>query len=297
MSFAGGPARHSRRRPPVSSSARLNRAIPVLAVAAALAAACDSASPDAGGAPAHAAELRVCLGEKDPPRSLRTGGRAVGFDVDVARFAARALDQSLRIVWLPERLTDIESTDVDYRPILGGECDAQLSVPGADAVARFADRLALSAPYYGAAYEVIPAGAGLRWGAAYAGTVAVYSNAVAHIAVDAAGLSWTMQPNTAAIVRAVTDGSAAAGLIWGPDLAALDVDRDEAFEPPPVLRWNLHAVTRRGDPLLAELDGLLASAAFRARVRQLLDEHRIPVRGPFASVFTLSRLHALKDAL
>ena len=273
-----------------------------MAAAGALAlAACNPAPTDTGGSPSAAAlpaegtaELRVCFGANDPPRSLRAD--TAGFDIDVARFVAEALGRRLRIVWLPEQpQTDIESTDVDYRPLLAGECDAQLSVAGIEPVTRFRGRLALSAPYYGAAFELIPANADFRWGQPFAETVAVYSNSVAHVAIDAAGVSWTMQASTDDILHAVANGSAAAALVWGPDLAAFEIDWNEAFEPPPVLRWNLHAVARHDDPLLAELDRVFASAPFRAQVQSLQAEHRIPARAPFATVYSAERLMALRS--
>ena len=236
--------------------------------------------------------LAVCLPENDPPRSLRqANGSAGGFDVAVARLAAARLQAPLRLVWLPEpRQTDIESTDLDFRPLLRGECDVQLSVPGAAAIANYQPRLELTAPYYGAAYELLPADAALRWNAPFAGTVAVRANTVAHVAVDAAGLRWTMQRSTADILAALASGDATAALIWGPALAAVDDAPSAAFEPPPALRWNLHAATRREHPLRATLDGLFTDAATQQSVLALLAEHGLPPRAPFATAHTPAAL-------
>ena len=184
----------------------------MLAVAVGLASFCGTA------AAASEAALAVCLPANDPPRSVQAG--AAGLDIDVARLAAARLQRPLRLVWLPEQgQTDIESTDLDFRPLLRGECDAQLSVPGDAAIARFRTRLALTKPYYGAAYELLPANADLRWDGAYAGAaaakVAVRANTVAHAALDAADIPWTMQRTTADILAALRRGDANAALGLG----------------------------------------------------------------------------------
>ena len=237
------------------------------------------------------ADLRVCFPEVDPPRSERGDG---GFDVDVAGHLARRLGRRLVIVWLPEEAqTDIESTDADYRPLLMGQCDLQLSVPGAEAIKRYRGWLVLSDPYYGAGFEVIPADSPFQFDTRFDGTVAVRANSVAHLALNAAKVGWSQQSSNAGIVRAVAEGAAVAGLVWGPDLALLDSDHNPGFEAPPVLRWNLHAAFRKDSPLIDDVNRLIASADFRAYVGTNLVKHRIPVRGPFASVHTPADLLAL----
>ena len=237
------------------------------------------------------ADLRVCFPENDPPRSQRSGG---GFDIDVAGHLARQLDRRLLIVWLPEEAqTDIESTDADYRPLLRGQCDLQLSVPGPEAVKRYRGWLVLSEPYYGASFELIPADSPFKFAAPFAGTVAVRANTVAHLALNAAEIGWSQQSSSGDIARAVADGTAAAGLVWGPDLALLDTDHNTDFEAPAVLRWNLHAAFRRNNPLIEEVNRLFATTGFRARVVEHLAKHRIPVRIPFENVHTPADLLAL----
>ena len=179
-------------------------AVRQLLVAAAFAlAACGQPAPDDAGdvADTEAGNLRVCFAENDPPRSQRGG---TGFDLDVARHLAAELDRRLLIVWLPEtEQTDIESTDVDFRPLLMGQCDLQLSVPGAGAVERFRGRLVLSQPYYGAGFELIPADSTFRFDVPYSQTVAVRANTVAHLALNAAAIPWSQQASNDDIVQAV----------------------------------------------------------------------------------------------
>ena len=240
------------------------------------------------------APLAVCLPAADPPRSTRAD--ASGFDVDVARLLAAQLKRPLRLVWLPERgQTDIESTDLVFWPLLGGQCDMQLSIPGAPAIARHDSRLQLSEPYYGAAFELVPADATLVWGEPYEGVLAVRANTVAHVAVDAMGIRWTMQERTVDLVAAVADGHADAALIWGPNLALANgsVRRHEGFDPPAVLRWNLHVAVRRGDGLLADLNRLLVDPTIKSAVKALLDDHGLPARAAFPTTHSRQALDAL----
>ena len=250
----------------------------------------------AANAATDAPSLSVCLPEADPPRSVREGAslRAGGFDVDVARLLASKLGRPLRLVWLPERgQTDIESTDLVFWPLLAGQCDMQLSIPGADAIARLAGRLALSEPYYGATFELVPARSTFRWGEPYDGVLAVRANSVAHVAVDAAGIRWTMQERTADIVDALAEGRADAALVWGPNLALTQAARNEDFESPIVLRWNLHAVFRRGDGLLEDVNGVFVDAAVKETLRTLLRRHRIPAHAPFPRTYSREALQTV----
>ena len=242
--------------------------------------------------------LSVCFAENDPPRSER--GESRGFDIDVARLLAGALARPLRLVWLAERgQTDIESSDADYRYLLSGQCDLQLSVPGQEAIAAWGGRLALSEPYYGAAFELLPADSSFSWGGPFNGRIAVRSNSVAHVAVDAAGIPWTMQASTAAIVSAVASGAAQAALVWGPNLALLDakppLKASERFQPPEVLRWNLHAVARLDDTLLGEANRVFAQPASKGEINRLLKLHGLPPRAPFATVHSREALRQVRE--
>ena len=250
--------------------------------------ACGRSAVDSTATGAETAELRICFAENDPPRSRRGSG---GFDIDAAKFLAERLDRRLLIVWLPEEAqTDIESTDVDYRPLAMGQCEAQMSVPGAEAVKRYRGWLVLSEPYYGAGFELIPADSPFRFGTSFQGTVAVRANTVAHLALNAAGAQWSQQSSSAGIASAVAMGASTAGLVWGPDLALLDSDHNPDFEAPPVLRWNLHAALRRDNPLLDDVNRVFASAEFREHVAVRLRKYGIPVREPFDGVHTPSLL-------
>ena len=237
-------------------------------------------------------ELRVCFAENDPPRSQRGG---TGFDTDVARQIAAQLDRRLVTVWIPEEeQTDIESTDADYRPLLTGQCHLQLSVPGAAAIERFRGWLVLSEPYYGAAFELIPADASFRFGEPYPETVAVRANTVAHpcprrprrVLVPAGG----QRRHRSGRRRRQRHRRARLG---SPTSRCSMSSETPTSRYPPVLRWNLHAALRRDNPLRADVDRILTSTSFKERVPELLARHGVPVRGPFAAVHTAALLQSL----
>ena len=102
-------------------------------------------------------DLRVCFAPEDTPRADRES--VSGFDIDVARIIADKLSLRLVPVWLPRPdRTEIEVTDVSYALLLREVCDLQMSIPDGDLFAQ-SGAIALSAPYYGAAFELIPEGA------------------------------------------------------------------------------------------------------------------------------------------
>ena len=249
-----------------------------------------SAAAETSGT-AESSPLRVCLPSDDAPRSDRD--RGAGLDVDVARLLARELGRPLQLVWLPELGEIDEVSDFNFRPLLTDACDAHLSVPGIEALGGYRRALSLSTPYYGAAYELIPETADWQWGEPAPGTIAVMANSVAHVAIDAAGLRWSMRGRTVEIAGAVATGEASIGLVWGPDLGGLDTSRSAAFAPPAVLRWNLHAATRRDDALLGDIDRVFGDAAFQSRISAILLHHRVPVRRPFDAVYSPETLRAI----
>ena len=238
-----------------------------------------------GEAP-EAQVLRVCLGEGDLPRADLTGG---GFDVEVAGLLAEELNRQLNIIWLQRpQMTEIESSDISFIPLLKGRCDLMLSVPGAPALNGFQDHLLLSRPYYGVAFELIPEDAELLEGS----TVAVRANTVAHLVIDALGFEWTMQPASRTVVDAVAAGEADVGLIWGPEMTLVDAQRNAGFEAPELLRWNQHAVVRRSDQtLIREID--LVIAENQAKILRILARHGMPPHLPWESIHESEALRNL----
>jgi len=189
-------------------------------------------------------------------------------------------------VWLAEpNPTEIESSDVDYGWLLDGRCDVQLSIPGQAALGAFAERLVLSEPYYGAAFELVPESATLDLTAPEGHRIAVRGNTVAHVYIDRLGFDWTMRRDGRDIASAIDDGDATAGLIWGPELGALGLPYSRAEEPPVALRWNHHAAVRAADgPLRDAIDAVFATAGFHDDAWAWMRSAGIPPHRPFPSV-------------
>jgi ABC-type amino acid transport substrate-binding protein len=234
--------------------------------------------------------LRVCLGQSDPPRAQESPFE--GLDVDVARFLADGLNRELQPVWLATpNPTEIESTDIDYGPLLTGRCDVQMSIPGVDALGAFAPRLVLTQPYYGAGFELVPAAANIEFDAPGDHRIAVRGNTVAHVVIDRFGFDWTMRDDSVDIVAAVASGEAEAGLVWGPDLAAVEMSRNLEYEPPAVLRWNHHVATRAADTALRDaINAVLVRAVVRDEILNSMFRHGVPARRPFATVHSSEML-------
>lgn len=237
-------------------------------------------------------DLRVCFPQSDMPRSDRHS--MSGFDIDVTRLVARELSKTFVPVWMPppER-TEIEVSDVSYTQLISGECDLQLSIPGQEAIAGF-DVLRLTAPYYGTAFELIPA-QGSHDLANWQGTkIAVRANTVAHVVVDRYGLPWTMKRNTDEIIAAVASGEAEAGLVWGPDLAPSQTKPNTSFETPSALKWNQHMAVKASDRALIEnINSLMSERKIADEILALMARHHIPVHAPFSRIHHSSDLEKL----
>lgn len=237
-------------------------------------------------------ELVVCFPPYDLPRVSRED--MTGFDLDVARLIAHELARKLVLVWQPPPTrTEIEVSDVSYTLLLEGQCDLQLSVPGSEAISAIA-AIALSQPYYGTAFELIPEDAGDALEDLRGMTIAVRSNTVAHIVVDRYGLPWTMKLNTREIIEAVKSGEAGAALIWGPDLALSKTGYSGSFAAPSVLKWNQHMAIKASDiDLIDDINDLLSDEIFSKKILEFLADHHIPVHAPFSETFRSSDLDKL----
>ena len=187
-------------------------------------------------------------------------------------------------------MTEVESSDMNFGPLLSGQCDLMLSIPGADAIVGIEDQVTLTAPYYGTGFELVPDDGKLDEDS----VVAVRANTVAHVVIDARGHNWTMQPDSAAIVAAVANGTADVGLVWGPELALVDTDlqHNSSYQPPRILRWNQHAVARAEDQeLITAVNGAFADIA--DEIITLLRAHDIPAHPPYDQTHQQEALRAL----
>ncbi len=255
--------------------------------------------PAPGAGAASAPVLRVCLEDRDPPRSERVPQR--GFDVDVMREVARQIGRRLEPVWIPSEasVTELEESSIPVRALQRGRCDALASVPGPDALGADAEAVALSRAYYGAGFEWVGAEAILPDLAQLRGRrVAVLSVSPAHQIAAALGMEWRAEVNATEQLRRLDEGRVEAALVFGPSLAPLGRTARADFVPPPALRWNFHIATRRREAgiSLAAIDYAVAELLESGRIGELLLHHGLPVRLPFESTFTPERLLELRQS-
>jgi len=252
-----------------------------------------SADETTSAGPGGARPLRVCLLAHSPPLSDRAKGG--GFDVDVMAAVATRLGVDFAPVWIENEalIMEIETGDLPLVPLARGRCDATPSVPGETALRGSGDRLRLTQPYYGAAFELVGADAA-DLAALRGHTVAVQMQTVAHFALQAAGLAWTSRATAAEALEAVDTQAADAALVWGPALGPLARGPAAAWQPPQGLRWNEHVALRRDDAALADaIDAALAALARDGEIARLARAHGMPARAPFASTSNAGALAAL----
>jgi ABC-type amino acid transport substrate-binding protein len=247
----------------------------------------------AAGASAEQGPLRVCFLEDDAPRAERASGR--GFDLEVMAAVAREAGAELEPVWTPSRsgFSEIETTDLPLGRLARGECDAAASVPGAESLGRLRDRLALSRPYYGAAFELVaPEDGPADLGALAGRPIGVQLQTFAHLAAQTLHLDWRARPSARETLELYDTGEVAAALVWGPALATLGRTPHPRWSPPRALRWNEHIAVRRGSPWLAAIDRTLERLETEGLGR-LAREHGIPAHAPFATTSDGSALAEL----
>lgn len=242
--------------------------------------------------------LRVCLLTHDAPRAAQESGK--GFDIDVMKAVAERLGRPFEPVWIPNPplMTEVEETDLPLKPLARGECDAVPSVPGEGALGELDRALALSAPYYGAAFELVGAKDVAPDLAALKGkTLVVQSVSVAHRVADGLKTRVIARPTAAGQLAALDSGAADAALVWGPELGPLAHKPVAGWVAPPVLRWNEHVAVRAGDGALKEdIDRALGALREDGTIRSLLTAHGLPPHPPFDEVFSPALLAALDKA-
>lgn len=235
-----------------------------------------------------AAALRVCFLDDDLPRAEKSGLR--GFDVELMREVAKALGEELEPVWSPSRgddFTEVDSSDLPLARLARGDCDAVASVPGAAALGRWAARLALSRPYYGAGFEVIgPPSLEVAALSDLAGsTVAVRLQTLAQAALISAGIAWRSGTTDGEVLGLLESGAADAALVWGPSLARASRRPADGWVPPTSLRWNEHVAVR--DPaLIGPIDEVVEGLAVSGRLEDLARTYGLPFHAPFATTWT-----------
>lgn len=242
--------------------------------------------------------LRVCLEDRDPPRSQQEPES--GFDWELMRAVAARAGRRYEAVWIPSdpKILELEESTFPVRALKRGDCDALASIPGAAALGEDAEDVVLSRPYYGAGFELVaPASVAPDLFALRGRRVSVLSVSVAHMAAVSLEMDWHASLSAVAQLKRLDKGEADAALVFGPSLAGLHHESREDFEIPVALRWNFHIATRRaGDAdLAAAIDKALGELVDDGIVTELQRRYDIPAHGPYASTSTRAAVRALRD--
>jgi ABC-type amino acid transport substrate-binding protein len=252
-------------------------------------------TPSSVAAPSPSGTLRVCLLEDDAPRANRASAR--GFDLEVMSAVAADAGVVLAPVWVPSQsgFSEVERSDLPLGRVARGECDAAASVPGVESLGRLRERLALSRPYYGAAFELVARDGGPASLDELAGRpLGVQLQSFAHFAAQTLHLDWRARPTPAETLALLDSGEVAAVLLWGPTLATVGRAPDPRWTPPRALRWNEHIATRRGSPWLAAIDRALERLESEGAIERMARANGIPPHAPFATTSDASALAELR---
>jgi ABC-type amino acid transport substrate-binding protein len=254
---------------------------------------------------AHADEqnsFRVCFLENNLPYSSNKD--TVGFDVDTAKAIAEALGKPLMAVWTKNatQIDEIEESDFPTRKLSRNECDAIFSIPGQDAI-KDSPKLAIGAPYYGAAFELIGREQNAPNDLALLRNtpVAIQSQTIANFVLHARKVPIRTFFSTGEAVNGVVSGDATLALLWGPAAGwhlrnhpELKLFFIKGYEPPAVVRWNEHVATRKTDSDLREaIDNALVKINESGVLRELSQRYGMPFHQPFASTYSLAEMQKL----
>jgi len=246
--------------------------------------------------------LRVCFLTNNLPYSSQPDSS--GFDVDTAKAVAKDLGKPLVPVWVKNstRIDEIEESDFPTRKLARNECDAIFSVPGQDAV-KDAPKLALGAPYYGAAFELIGREQSAPTNLAALGNtpVAIQSQTIANFVLHARKTPLRTFFSTEEALNGVAKGEATLALLWGPAAGwhlrnhpELKLFFVNGYEPPAVVRWNEHVATRKTDAELRDaIDGALQKLDKTGALQEFSQRYGVPFHKPFDTTYSFAEMQKL----
>ena len=248
-------------------------------------------------------DFRVCLLEDNLPYSSRRDSS--GFDFDTAKAVAEALSRPLAPVWVKNstHIAEIEDSDFPTRRLSRGECDAIFSVPGQDAV-KDSPKLTIGAPYYGSAFELIgrDGNAPVDLTALGENPVAIQSQTIANFVLNARKAKMRTFFSIEEALNGLAKGETTAAFLWGPTTGWYLHNHPELklvfvanYEPPAVVRWNEHVVTRKSDTALREtIDKALAQLSASGALQTMLTQYGVPVHRPFDTTYSLAEMQKLR---
>jgi ABC-type amino acid transport substrate-binding protein len=246
--------------------------------------------------------FRVCLLENNLPYSSRQENS--GFDFDTAKAVADALGKKLLPVWTKNstRISELEESDFPTRKLARNECDALFSLPGAEAI-KDTPKLAIGAPYYGAAFELISktSDAPKQLQTLGNNTVAIQSQTIANFVLHAHHTPIRTFFSTEDALNGVLKGEAALALLWGPAAGwhlhnhpELSLFFVSGYTPPAVVRWNEHVATQKGaTDLQSSIDNTLKKLTEAGTLENLAKRYGIPFHKPFESTYSFAEMQKL----
>ena len=245
--------------------------------------------------------LRICFDDHDAPRAMKDGDPEngnKGFDVEIMTLVGEKIGRPIVPVWIKTQpgMTEVDDSDLPLEPLAKGLCDAVASVPGDMALQGMHDKLALTAPYYGAGFELVgPDSLPNDFSSLRKVKLSVQNVSLANLVLARLDYDWTAQPTAKAQIEALDSGAAQAALVWGPALGALGRKPKAGFTPPPIFRWNESVATRKSDEDLRNaIDGALAQLAASGKIKDVLVRYGVPPHTPFDKVFSPQDLATLR---
>ena len=246
--------------------------------------------------------LRVCFLENNLPYSSSKDNS--GFDIDTAKAVAQALGKSLTPVWTKNstQIGEIEESDFPTRKLARNECDAIFSVPGQDAV-KSSPQLAIGAPYYGAAFELIGREQNAPNNLAALGNtpVAIQAQTIANFVLNARKTPVRTFFSTEEALNGVISGDATLALLWGPSVGwhlrnhpDVKLFFVKGYEPPAVVRWNEHVATSKTNTeLQTAIDKVLEKMNKSGALQEFAQRYGVPFHQPFTSTYSFAEMQKL----
>jgi polar amino acid transport system substrate-binding protein len=235
--------------------------------------------------------LTACVDPYNYPYSAQ-GSEPPGFDVEVARAIAQRAGLRSLLHW----------ADTGTRGGLGralrlsiqrGQCEFFMGIPATPGMAdEMAERkLKLTRPYLGLAYVLVVRGpaAGAKSLADLKGTkIGVPMSTPADAFLHDRGYDRELFLRNREIMAALAKGELAAGLVWGPALAAARREFPDAkfepipgYVPDPSLRWDLAAAAPAADrELHALVDQTAAQLVESGEMKRIVERYGLPYLAP-----------------
>lgn len=228
----------------------------------------------AASAAADEAPITFCLSSHNMPFSA--AHPPGGIDVDIARAIADELGRRAQFKWQ-------EPSEAPDLALLNRQCDAAMGAvvdPGEMAQGGSAAGIGLSQPYYAAGYQIVHR-TGLKPPTSLdqvkGERIGVEMVSIPIYTLKLRGQKVFALASTEAVLKAVADGRAAYGYLWGPAAGWILRDRDDlklAGNFAPEDRWNFAIAVRAKDAdLLKRLNSGLRELGANGEIASAFEKY------------------------